>query len=46
MYTQVTAARYDSTDDGTHYYGTAVAAQALVLANMLAKRPESTTGKP
>jgi len=35
----VTAARYDATLDGLHYYGTATSMQALILANMLAPRP-------
>ena len=37
--TNVTAARYDATLDGLHYYGTATSMQALILANMLAPRP-------
>lgn len=39
--TNVTAARYDATLDGLHYYGTATSMQALILANMLAPRPRS-----
>ncbi|KAH8046805.1 hypothetical protein JL722_13439 [Aureococcus anophagefferens] len=35
----VTMARYDATFDGTHFYGSAIAAQALAVANMLARRP-------
>ena len=37
--TNITMARYDATYDGTHFYGSAIAAQALVLANMLGERP-------
>ena len=42
--TNLTKTRIDDTTDGTHYQGSAIAAQALVLLNLLCQRPTLEDG--